>query len=364
MSSLDDLETPALLVDLDALGRNIARMQALADKAGLGLRPHAKTSKAPAIVRRQLEAGAVGICCAKLSEARVMVEAGIRDILVTTPVVGSSKIRKLTDLAQRARIAVAVDHPRNVRDLDDAFADTPARLDVFLDVDVGHGRTGLAETEDLVALARQIAASGNLGLGGLQVYHGRIQHLETPDERRAAAVRVADRIRAVKDTLRGEGIEVETVTGGGTGTAIFDGEAGEITELQTGSYIYMDLQYGGLVWPEELGEGFEPALSVLSTVVSVPSKRRVVLDAGWKSLSVEGWTASPVGVPEATFEFGGDEHGILHFPEGARLPDLGARIALHPTHCDTTVNLHDVAYGVSDGAIAETIRIAARGCTQ
>jgi D-serine deaminase-like pyridoxal phosphate-dependent protein len=342
-----DLATPALLLDVAVMDRNIAAMAAFARAKGLALRPHAKTHKSGEIARRQIAAGAVGICCAKLGEAEALAADGVGDIHLTSPVVTAGGIARLTALAAKIRLSMVADHPDVVR----ALAGSGATI--FIDVDPGKHRTGVISPQAAVALARAIAEAG-LTLGGVQYYCGSEQHITTFADRHAAIVEKTDYLRTVLAALANAGFAIPIVTGAGTGTFAIDAELGVLTELQVGSYIFLDREYRDC---ELAGPVFEQALWVDSTVVSANTPGMVTIDAGLKSF------ATDAGVPivatgTARFAFMGDEQGALI---GEGLPGLAERVTLVPPHCDPTVNLYD-AYHLVDGAtVTGTWPVTARG---
>ena len=355
MTHRNDLPTPALILDRAALDRNIAAMADFAREQVVALRPHAKTHKSADIARRQIAAGAAGICCAKLAEAEALAEAGIANIHLTSPVVAPKAIARLAALGGRIALSVVVDHPDNARALG---ADAPG-LTVFIDVDPGSHRTGVTSAAAAVALARAIAATGNLRLGGVQYYCGSHQHIRSFAERRAAIVERTDYLRAVLAALRAAGFDVPIVTGGGTGTFAIDASLGVFTELQVGSYIFLDREYMDC---ELAGPSFEPALFVDATVVSANTPGMVTIDSGLKAFATDaGVPVVVAGAPlETRYAFAGDEHGAL---SGAGLPGPGGRVTLIAPHCDPTVNLYD-RYYVLDGAIVSEIwPVTARGCS-
>lgn len=355
-----DLDTPVLLLDLDALERNLARMRDLAAAAGRRYRPHAKTHKSPDVARMQAEAGAAGVCCANLGEAEVMAAAGIDDILITTPVVGESKIGRLARVRDRVRVAVVADDPGNVAMLGRAAQASGARLDVLVEADIGQGRCGVPDAAAAVRLARAIDDHPWLVFAGVQGYQGAIQMIEDPDERKAAAAVALDRLDAVCAVLGKEALPPRVRTGGGTGTTPFDLGRGSLTEIQPGSYVFMDTRYGAVGWPDGGRPPFEQALHLLATVISRPVPGRAVVDAGLKALSGDHGPPRPAGVAGVAFEFGGDEHGILR-GGGATPLAVGDKLRLVPSHCDTTVNLHDQYMIVRDGAVVDAWAVAARG---
>jgi D-serine deaminase-like pyridoxal phosphate-dependent protein len=358
-----DLPTPALVLDRAALERNIAKMAAFAAARGIALRPHAKTHKSSEIGRRQIEAGAAGLCCAKLGEAEALAANGIGQLHLTSPVVAPGAVARLIRLHGRiGGLSVVADHPANVRELDAANAGPWKKLPVFVDVDPGIHRTGVASPEAAVTLAAEIAGAANLILAGVQFYCGTQQHIQSFAGRRAAIAARTAYLRKVLDALRGAGHAIPVVTGGGTGSFMIDAELGVLTELQVGSYLFLDREYGDC----ELAVGdapvFEPALFVDATVISANAAGMVTVDAGLKALSTD---AGPPAVisgapPGSRYVFMGDEHGAIVAEDGL-LPGLGARVILLPGHCDPTVNLHD-AYHVLDGdLVVETWPVTARG---
>ncbi|ATY34663.1 alanine racemase [Sphingomonas psychrotolerans] len=348
-----DLPTPALIVDRAALERNIAAMAAFAAAHGIALRPHAKTHKSADIARRQIAAGAAGICCAKLAEAEALAEEGVRDSHLTSPVVTASAIARLAALNRRIALSVVVDHPVNARLLGQGV-DAPLR--VFIDVDPGSHRTGVTSPAAAVALAQAIAETGILRLAGVQYYCGSHQHIQSLAERRAAIVERTAYLGTVLAALREAGFAVPIVTGGGTGTFAIDASLGAFTELQVGSYIFLDREY---VDCELAGPHFEPALFVDATVVSANTPGMVTIDSGLKAFATDaGVPVVLAGAPASRYVFTGDEHGALL---GDDLPELGARVTLMPPHCDPTVNLYDLYHVLDGDRIAETWPVTARG---
>jgi D-serine deaminase-like pyridoxal phosphate-dependent protein len=352
-----DLPTPALVLDRAALERNIARMAAFAAQRGLALRPHAKTHKSAAIGRLQIEAGAVGLCCAKLGEAEALAAEGISSLHLTSPVVAAGAIARLVALNERvAALSVVADHPDNVGALDAAMAGK--MLAVFIDVDPGIHRTGVASPEAAVALAAAIAASANLRLAGVQFYCGTQQHIQSFAERRAAIVDRTAYLGTVLEALRAAGHEIPVVTGAGTGTYLIDAELGVLTELQVGSYVFLDREYGECELSPGDAPRFEPALFVDAAVISANTAGMVTVDSGLKALSTDA--GPPVVMGGGRYVFMGDEHGAI-ISEGGALPRLGDRVTLQPGHCDPTVNLFD-AYQVIEGdLVVATWPVTARG---
>lgn len=357
--SLGEIDTPALLLDLDAFERNLRRMAQAVKGKNIRLRPHAKSHKCPEIALRQIALGAIGICCQKVSEAAVFVQAGITDILVTNQVVGANKIRRLMELAAAARIGVLVDDPLQVKDLAAAAQASGTALDVYIEVDVGAHRCGVAPGEEAIHLAELIAAHPPLRFAGLHGYHGGAQHLRQPQERAAAIAGAAELARMTKESIETRGIVVDIVTGAGTGTFVHERDSHVFNELQPGSYVFMDRDYGG----NQPGQGdvaFEHSLFVLTAVMSRPTGDRAVVDAGLKASSVDSGMPSVWQRNDVRYLKASDEHGVL-LTEDAATPALGERLMLVPGHCDPTVNLYDALVCVRGAKVEALWPIAGRG---
>jgi len=357
---LEEVDTPALVIDLDAFERNQKTLFGCVDGKSVRVRAHAKTHKCPEIARRQLAAGAVGVCCQKVSEAEAMVEGGIADVLVSNEVVGAPKLARLAALARRARIGVCADDAGNVRELAAAAAAAGARLEVYVEIDVGARRCGVPPGEPALALARAIAAQPALRFAGLQAYHGAAQHLRPLAERRAAIEAAARAARATRHLIETAGIACPTVTGGGSGSFAFEIESGAFDDIQPGSYVFMDADYARNEWAAPLPR-FEHALFVLATVMSRPTPERAVLDAGLKASSVDSGLPTVWQRPGLRYARASDEHGVLEIDAGALAPALGEKLLLVPGHCDPTVNLYDWYVCVHRGAVEALWPIAARG---
>jgi D-serine deaminase-like pyridoxal phosphate-dependent protein len=352
--------TPALVVDLDALERNIARMAARAKAAGLALRPHAKTHKSAAIAARQIAAGAVGQCCAKLGEAEALAAAGVRGFLITSPVVGAGPWARAAALAKvDPGLMLTVDHPDQVDGLAAAAAKAGVTLSLVIDVDVGLGRTGVARADEAAALAARIGAADSLGLKGLQGYGGHWQHRPGADKRRAMVVEGMQRLTAAIEAVRAAGFATALATGGGTGTAEADGELGVLNELQAGSYVFMDRQYRDALGEDPDGV-FEHSLFIQAQVISANAPGWVTIDAGLKAMSTEGPMPTAVGerFGDCAFAFFGDEHGRLTRPAGDPVR-IGERVELIAPHCDPTVDRYDFMYFVRGDALVEIAPIDA-----
>ena len=352
---LADIETPALVVDGTLLAANIERMAASARRAGMALRPHAKTHKSPDIARRQLRAGAGGIACATLREAEDMVAAGITDLLITSPVVGADKVRRVVELHRRSAVMLTVDHPLQVDDISAALGANDMPLALLVDVDVGQARTGVTGAAECLALARRIQAAPRLRFAGLQGYAGHVQHIVAAQERAQAAEGAGTLLRACADCLSAEGLAAAVISGSGTGSSGFDLGGRCYTELQVGSYVFMDADYARLRERDGAPLPYESALFVLATVVSTNRAGQVTVDAGTKALAVNGPLPDRlIGIADGgSYRFAGDEHGTITLAPSAPAPTLGSRLLIGATHCDPTVNLHSgyhVATG--DGALA------------
>ena len=286
--TLDEVDTPALIVDLDRFERNLRRLPERIAGTSVRARPHAKTHKCPVIALQQVALGAVGVCVQKVSEAEAMVQGGVRDVLVTNEVVGRQKLRRLASLAHIARIGVCADDPSQIRALDEAAGEAAVTLPVYVEVNMGGNRCGVEPGEPALGLARQIADAPHLTFGGLQAYHGSAQHLRGWEERRQAIAGAADKAGRTRDLLARHGIDCPTVTGAGTGTFEFESASGVYTELQCGSYIFMDADYGrNLDRDGAPTKAFEPSLFVWATVMSRPTEDRAIVDAGLKALAFE-----------------------------------------------------------------------------
>lgn len=355
---LDAIETPALVVDLDPFGRNLVRM-ADATK-GVRLRPHAKSHKCATIAKAQIARGAVGICCQKTDEAAAFVEAGIRDVLVTNEVVAPAKIARLADLARRATIGVLVDALSGVARLSDAATHAGTTLDVYIEVDVGAHRCGVAPGPPALALARATAAAPGLRFRGLQAYQGAAQHLRDPAARRAAIAQAVTDARSTRELIVGAGIRCDTVTGAGTGTWQHERDSGVYEELQPGSYVFMDADYGRNI-AEASDLRFEQSLYVLTSVMSTPAADRAIVDAGLKAFSFD--SGPPLVHARAGVEYvkASDEHGVLRIAADAPPIASDERIWLVPGHCDPTVNLYDWLVAVRAGVVEDVWSIEARG---
>jgi D-serine deaminase-like pyridoxal phosphate-dependent protein len=350
------IDTPALLLDYGRLSANIDRMAAFVATTEVKLRPHSKTHKCVEIARMQVTAGAVGITCARLSEAEVFAAAGIEDILIANQVVGT-KIARLVDLARRCRVTVAVDSAENVYALSAAASHAGVTIPCLVEVNVGMDRCGVEPGEPAVRLARQVASSAGLAFEGLQAYEGQLQFVMPFEKRRKDALAAMGKALQAKLAIEAQGLSVRLISGGGTGTYTVTGGLPWMSELQAGSYATMDARY------RSVGIEFSNALTLLATVISRPSRDRAVIDAGLKAVTSE------FGMPDVLVEGArmvefSEEHGTLLLEGHARDLHVGDKLELIPSHGCTTINLHDWLHVTQDGHVKALWAVAARGHSQ
>jgi 3-hydroxy-D-aspartate aldolase len=360
--SLDVVDTPALLIDLEVFERNIRRLSEATAAFPVKLRPHAKTHKCPVIALRQMAAGAVGVCCQKVSEAEALVYGGVTNVLVSNEIVGAPKLARLAALAKQAWVAVCADDSGNVKQLSEAASAFGIRLPVLVEVNVGADKCGVPPGDPVLVLARQITESPGLRFAGLQAYHGAAQHIRAYDKRKEAINKAIEKVETTVKLLKRHGLTCELVSGAGTGTYSFEADSGLYNELQAGSYIFMDADYGrNLNSAGTHGGEFEHSLFVLATVMSHPVKERAVLDAGLKALSVDSGMPLVVGKPNVEYIGASDEHGKLALHDPQRTLEIGEKVRLVPGHCDPTVNLHDWFVGYRQNRVEAIWPITARG---
>ncbi len=377
--SVNAIDTPSLVIDLDAVNRNLSRMADFAKKHDVRWRAHAKMHKSAALARLQMQAGAVGVCVQKTAEAEAMVAGGVYNVYISNEVVAPSKLARVASLAYRAaaergQLAIAVDSAEGVSRLAQAMNDArsanggaAAEIDVFVEIDVGHGRCGVTPGRAAVDLVHQIRKHPALRFAGLQAYHGKAQHIRSAKERRDVISMVVQDVMFTRKLIEADGIPVELVTGAGTGSMVCEAASGVFGELQAGSFMFMDADYAGNE-RDPAQPQFEHALFIKTQVMS-NGVRHAVCDAGHKSHAIDSGLPRVHGFDgQAQLEYanGGDEHGILR-PVGAGhvIPDIGHVLWLIPGHCDPTVNLHDFMIGVRGGLLKGTvdkiIRVDARG---
>lgn len=360
-----DIPTPALVLDLDAFDANVAKMAAHLKARGKAFRPHGKTHKCPDVAKALLAAGAVGSCVARLSEAEVFAAAGVPGLLVTTAVIGKDKIARAVALADRAPDTMfVVDDAQNVRDINDAAGARGMRHPINLMVDLFFGRTGIEPGAPAVALAQLLTSLPHVRFAGLQSYDGQAAHTAPFDARGSRTNGTMGRAAETKALLDQAGIPCTLVTGGSTGTYRFDSENPALTELQPGSFIFMDMEYGLIGGPDGPEyRDFNNALTVITTVVSRP-KGMAIVDGGYKAFSTDRpFTPRAVGIDGIIYEWAGDEHGRL-FINGLHDLKVGDRVEFIPPHIDPTINLYDQIYALRGDRVEAVWPIAARGKSQ
>jgi 3-hydroxy-D-aspartate aldolase len=358
----EEIDTPALIIDLDAFEFNLDTMAAVLAPTGVKLRAHAKTHKSPVIARLQMARGAVGNCVQKVAEAEVLAWGGIPDILVSNEVVGAAKLARLCALSRIAQVAVCADDAGQVAAIEAAAADAGIRMMVLVEIDVGAGRCGVQPGPEAVALAVRIAGSKHLIFGGLQAYHGSAQHKRTLAERRSLIGGAVDASRRTVEQLRQQGLDCAIVGGAGTGTFEIESKSGVYTEMQAGSYVFMDADYGRNL--DEAGmpvSTFRHALFVLSTVMSQSQAGIAVLDAGHKAVAVDSGFPTVWQRPDVSYTSASDEHGKLQYGSETAAPKVGEKVRLVPGHCDPTVDKFDWYVGVRKGRVECLWPVAARG---
>jgi D-serine deaminase-like pyridoxal phosphate-dependent protein len=363
---LQAVPTPALLVDVAALERNLERMAVHAKAKNVALRPHTKTHKSPLLAKRQIEKGAIGVCAAKVSEAEVMVDAGVEAVLVTSPVVTRDKIARVVELTRRSRgLQIVVDNAVAAKSLSEAAQAAGVVVGVLIDLDPGIRRTGVAPGAPALDLLRQVARLPGLRFDGLQAYAGHVMHVTGWEERRARSLQALERCLETKNLMEREGFEVRVFTGGGTGTFDIDCDVDAFTDLQVGSYLFMDCGYRRVGDRDSaVFDAFEPSLFVLSTAISQPAAGFITVDAGYKALATDSGVPDLRDISGVVYNWGGDEHGILKLEAPSRPIELGDQVTLVAPHCDPTVNLYDVFHPYRDGRVEELWPVAARGMSQ
>lgn len=334
------VETPALVLDEAAVLKNIAMMAHHAAATGVKLRPHAKTHKSLEIARRQIAAGAIGISCATVEELFYFSDAGIEGLLLTSPVSDPAKLPRLAKIIRKSHVMLVVDHIDQVAALSSLIDDASICPDLLIDIDVGQGRTGVCSISAAFEIAAHIAKTA-MRLVGIQGFAGNVQHIHDAAERSRSAEDVGRQLTTYAEALRAAGHHIAHITGSGTGASEFD-RHGPYTELQVGSYVFMDADYGAVRRSGDVALPFRPSLFVLATVTSVNRSGSVTIDAGVKALAFNGPPPTHIiGAPTGSiYRFAGDEHGVITIPSGGAIPALGSRVLVLTTHCDPTVNLH------------------------
>lgn len=359
-----ELDTPSLCVDLEALEANLATMERTVSNNGIASRPHAKTHKCPAIARLQLEAGAVGICTAKVSEAEAMFEHGIEQLLMTTTNVTPFKIERAMSLRKScAGFIQATDTPENARLLSEAAQVAGIVADVVVDVDSGGHRTGITPGEPALALAQLIGQLSGLRLRGLLCYDGGSQHVKGFDARRTQTLERLGPATETKLLMDRSGLNTEIFSGGGTGTYNIDHETAGLTDVQVGSYVFMDAQYLsiGSASNDEVYSDFEPSLTILTTVLNSQYEGRATTDAGAKACTINKPWPIVKGETGMIYRSGSDEFGSIRYEDSSRIYSVGDKLELIVSHCDPVVNLYNQMYAVRGDVVEAVWPIAARG---
>jgi D-serine deaminase-like pyridoxal phosphate-dependent protein len=359
----DQVKTPALILDLDALDRNIAIMANHCAAFGVALRPHAKSHKSAEIARRIIAAGALGASCATIAEAEGLAAGGIPGLLITSPMSTDDVLERVGRLLlRRAEITVVADDHRNIDALAAIAAKSFQTLPVCVELDVGQGRTGCLNAKDAVNLAQQIKSQASLRFAGLQAYWGHLQQVMPFSERESLVSKGMERVRAVIKALREASLNPAIITGSGTGTHWLDTQHRLFTEIQPGSYVFLDSCYQPLPLTPD-GNPFSPSLFVAAAVVTANRPQRAIVNAGLKAFATDSGRPVPIrGIPQgAAYRFMGDEHGAIEFEASSPSPTLGSTIELLTSHCDPTVNLHARYTVVRGDEVVDEWPILARG---
>jgi len=362
---IDTLDTPSMIVDLDLMESNIQKLMSRLLSTGVSIRPHLKTTKSAILAQRLVNAGAKGGCVAKLSEAEVMCAKGFDDLLITCEVIGKPKVKRLVELWKKYKsVKIVVDSEVGARAINDEIARSGAggneKIDVLIDLDVGLHRTGVQPGSPALELARCVASLPHLHLIGIQGYEGHLQHVHSFEDRKAQCLASMHTLVSTAEALRKDGHTITVVTTGGTGTAEFCASVDGVTEVQPGSFLFMDTDYRAAI-----GSTYSNSLTILSTVLSTQGPRIITIDAGLKSLTTDSGLAE-CKTPGYTYGVLGDEHGSLEWEEGGEGKPLriGDRVEMVPSHIDPTINLHDVYYAHRRGIVEEIWGVDARGKVQ
>lgn len=359
-----DIQTPCLILDLDALERNIRKMGDYAKAHGMRHRAHGKMHKSVDVLKLQEKlGGAIGVCCQKVSEAEVFARGGIKDILVSNQVRDSAKIDRLARMPKLgAKVIVCVDDLANVADLSAGAQKHGTTLECFVEIDCGAGRCGVKTTEDVVEIAKAIDAAEGLKFSGIQAYQGAMQHIDGFDDRKAKLDAAIAQVKDAVDGLKAVGLEPELVSGGGTGSYYFESNSGVYNELQCGSYAFMDADYGRILDEDgkriDKGE-WENALFILTSVMSHAKADKAICDAGLKAQSVDSGLPFIYGREDVKYIKCSDEHGVIDDPDGVL--NVNDKLRLVPGHCDPTCNVHDWYVGVRNGKVETVWPVSARG---
>jgi len=359
-AGIEEIETPALLLDLDKLEYNIRKMADFINEKGSSIRPHFKTHKSPFLAHKQIEAGAIGITCQKLSEAEVLARSGIKDILIANEIIGSQKIKRLVNLAAYTDIKVAVDDENNAKRISEAALEKSVIVNTLIELNIGMNRCGVEPGEAALNLVQEIKNLKGLKFMGIMAYEGHAVFIESFKERQVEVMKSLKKVSETRKILEDAGIDCEIISCGGTGTYMITGAYPVVTEIEAGSYLTMDTKYNLI---EGVKGEFKNALSLLTTVISIPSAERVIIDTGMKAISKE------FGIPVIKGNSKGaelyklsEEHGFTRFIKDKEGDfEVGQKIELIPSHGCTTINLHDVYYGIRAGIVECILPIEARG---
>jgi len=359
-----DIQTPCLVLDMDALERNIKKMGDYARDHGMRHRVHGKMHKSVDVAKLQEElGGSVGVCCQKVSEAEVFARGGIKDVLVSNQVRDPRKIERLANLPKLgARTIVCVDDLANVADLSTAAVKAGTELEVFVEIDCGAGRCGVTTTAAVIEIAKAVEAAPNLKFTGIQAYQGAMQHMDSYEDRKAKLDVAIAMVKDAVDGLKAEGIDCELVSGGGTGSYYFESNSGVYNELQCGSYAFMDADYGRILDKDgnriDQGE-WENAFFILTSVMSHAKEDKAICDAGLKAQSIDSGLPVIYGRDDVEYIKCSDEHGVIADPDGVL--KVNDKLRLVPGHCDPTANVHDWYVGVRNGKVEVVWPVSARG---
>tara|TARA_E500000178_G_C17026943_1_gene758506 strand:+ start:510 stop:1748 length:1239 start_codon:yes stop_codon:yes gene_type:complete len=384
-----ELPTPALVINRAALSRNLSKMHTFLEASGKGMRSHSKTHKCPTIALQQISAGGVGICVAKIGEAAAMLQGGVTNLLITSPVATRTKARLLNHLLSQYKgnkpddsMAASLNtqmEPGTKTDIDiklvvdstvglkllEKYIDPANRMGVLIDIDVSMGRTGVRDLETILSLIERVSNDSRFYFAGVQHYAGQIMHVESYAKRREKSLRSWEATGELIASIESRGFAVDVVTGGGTGTYDIDVSVAAITDLQVGSYIFMDAEYRAVHSRDnDVFDDFEIALTVLCSTISQPKEGLITVDGGYKAFASDSVVPQCIDLPDVAFRFAGDEHGVLILPSGEQEVRLGQTLSFATPHCDPTVNLHDYYWiEEADGRISECWPITARGCS-
>ena len=359
-----DIQTPALVLDLDALERNVKKMGDYAKAHGMRHRAHGKMHKSVDVLKLQMDlGGAAGVCCQKVSEAEVFVRGGIKDVLVSNQVRDPAKIDRLAQLPKHgSEITVCVDDVANIAELSEAAQKHGTELGIFVEIDCGAGRCGVTTTEAVVEIAKAARDAKNLTYRGIQAYQGAMQHMDSFEDRQAKLDKAIAQVKDAVDALKAEGIETDLVSGGGTGSYYFESNSGVYNELQCGSYAFMDADYGRILDKDgnriDAGE-WENAFFILTSVMSHAKPDKAIVDAGLKAQSVDSGLPFIYGRDDVEYIKCSDEHGVVADPKGVL--KINEKLKLVPGHCDPTANIHDWYVGVRGGKVETLWPVSARG---